>query len=213
MSSEAVLRSYGGTGRNACAPGGKILRDRRYGSARLLFNFAVVWVGGYMWQASELAVAVGDAAGDAADAPGSEIRVETGTVLGCAGDVADDDAVDDADGDEVFPATEVATGRGARFAFAKAELTEGSVSELRVRQATMDLLRLPQDSSITSRAVEAGAASPDSIMKEVRARSRFTPPMPSEPLAPARISAIFTSRFFRASVASFTGGAAVSGAG
>src|SRR6516164_460404 len=156
MSSEAVLRSYGGTGRNACAPGGKILRDRRYGSARLLFNFAVVWGGGYMWQASELAVAVGDAAGDAADAPGSEIRVETGTVLGCAGDVADDD--------EVFPATEVATGRGARFAFAKAELTEGSVSELRVRQATMDLLRLPQDSSITSRAVEAGAASPDSIM-------------------------------------------------
>ena len=146
-----------------------------------------------MWQASELAVAV--VLGDAAVC-GDAIRAETGIALGPG-----DDAVADAVGD--------ATGRGARFAFASAELTEGRVSEFSVRHATMDLFREPQDSSITSRAVGAGAASPDSIMKEVRARSRFTPPIPSEPFAPDRISAIFASRFLSASAASFTGGAAI----
>src|SRR5579862_31116 len=157
-----------------------------------------------MWQASELAVAVviGDAIGDAS---GCAVRVETGIALGGAGDEMGDDAVADPAGD--------ATGRGARFAFARAELTEGRVSEFSVRHATMDLFRAPHDSSITSRAVGAGAASPDSIMKEVRARSRLTVPMPSEPLAPARISAIFTSRFFNASAASLIGGAAASEAG
>ena len=151
-----------------------------------------------MWQASELAVAV--VLGDAAvSASGDAIRAEMGIALG-----AGNDAVADAAGD--------ATGRGARLAFASAELTEGSVSEFRVRHATMDLFREPQDSSITSRAVGAGAASPDSIMKEVRARSRFTAPMPSEPFAPARTSAIFASRFFSASAASLTGGVAASAA-
>src|SRR5690349_8182913 len=126
-----------------------------------------------MWQASGLAVVIGDAAGDAS---GCEFRAETGIALGGAGDETRDDAVADAGGD--------ATGRGARFAFARAELTEGRVSEFRVRHATMDLFRAAQDSSITSRAVGAGAASPDSIMKEVRDRSRFTLPTPTEPLAP-----------------------------
>ena len=171
---------------------------RRYGNAAVPFVFA--WSGaGYMWQASELAVAVVLGAG-AVSASGDAIRAETGIALG-----AGNDAVADAAGD--------ATGRGARLAFASAELTEGSVSEFRVRHATMDLFREPQDSSITSRAVGAGAASPDSIMKEVRARSRFTAPMPSEPFAPARISAIFASRFLSASAASLTGGAAASEAG
>src|SRR5580704_2877553 len=151
-----------------------------------------------MWQASELAVVIGAGAGDAS---GCEIRAETGIALGGAGD----DVVADADGD--------ATGRGVRFAFASAELTEGSVSEFSVRHATMDLFRAPQDSSISSRAVGAGAASPDSIMKEVRARSRLTVPMPSEPFAPARSSAIFAARFWRASAASLSGGAAASGVG
>ena len=170
---------------------------RRYGNAAVPFVFA--WSGaGYMWQASELAVVIAAGAGDAS---GCEIRAETGIALGGAGD----DAVADADGD--------ATGRGVRFAFASAELTEGSVSEFSVCHATTDLFRAPQDSSITSRAVGAGAASPDSIMKEVRARSRFTVPMPSEPLVPLRISAIFASRFLSASTASLTGGAAASEAG
>src|ERR1700721_2525440 len=157
------------------------------------------WGGVYMWQASELGfgVVLGAAA---VCASGDAIRAETGIALG-----AGDDAVADAVGD--------ATGRGARFTFASAELTEGSVSEFSVRHATMDLFREPQDSSITSRAVGAGAASPDSIMKEGRARSRFTAPMPSEPFAPARISAIFASRFLSASAASLTGGAAASEAG
>src|ERR1700751_3182823 len=151
-----------------------------------------------MWQAAGLAAVIGDAAGDAS---GCEFRAETGIALGGAGD----DAVADAAGD--------ATGRGARFAFASAELTEGRVSEFSVRHATMDLLRAAQDSSITSRAVGAGAASPDSIMKEVRARSRLTLPTPTEPLAPSRISVIFASRFLSASAASLTGGAAASEAG
>ena len=153
-----------------------------------------------MWQASEVAVAVvlGDVAGGA---PGCEFRAETGIALGGAGDDAVADAGDDA------------TGRGARFAFASAELTEGRVSEFSVRHATMDLFRAAQDSSITSRAVGAGAVSPDSIMKEVRERSRFTLPTPTEPLAPSRISVIFASRFLSASAASLTGGAAASEAG
>src|ERR1700722_8688173 len=162
------------------------------------------WGGVYMWEASELAFAVVLGAG-ADDASGCEFRAETGIAIGGAGDQTGDDAVADAAGD--------ATGRGARFTFASAELTERRVSEFSVRHATMDLFREPQDSSITSRAVGAGAASPDSIMKEVRARSRFTAPMPSEPFAPARISAIFASRFFSASAASLTGGAAASEAG
>src|SRR5579862_212776 len=97
-----------------------------------------------MWQASELAFAVVLGAG-ADDASGCEFRAEIGIAIGGAGDQTGDDAVADAAGD--------ATGRGARLAFASAELTEGSVSELRVRHATMDLFREPQDSSITSRAV------------------------------------------------------------
>src|ERR1700746_1130877 len=157
-----------------------------------------------MWQASEVAVAVvlGDVAGGA---PGCEFRAETGIALGGAGDEMGDDAVADAAGD--------ATGKGARFAFASAELTEGRVSEFSVRHATMDLFRAAQDWSITSRAVGAGAVSPDSIMKEVRERSRLTLPTPTEPLAPSRISVIFASRFLSASAASLTGGAAASEAG
>ena len=164
-----------------------------------------------MWQASAFEVVLGAGAGGAA---GCAVRAETGIALGGAGDDSVAGGAGDATGDDaVADAVGDATGRGARFAFARAELTEGSVSEFRVRQATMDLFREPQESSITSRAVGAGAASPDSIMKEVRARSRLTTPMPSEPFAPARIPAIFASRFFSASAASLTGGAAASEAG
>ena len=174
------------------------LRSGQSGATRERFG------GDYMWQASELALAV-VLGGGAGDASGCAIRAETDFALGDAGDEMGDDAVADAGGD--------ATGRGARLALARAELTEGSVSEFSVCHAMRDLFREVQDSSITSRAVGAGAASPDSIMKEVRARSRLTVPMPSEPLVPARISAIFTSRFFSASATSLSGGAAASGVG
>src|ERR1700719_1874196 len=146
-----------------------------------------------MWQASAFGVVLG---ADAGGAPGSAVRAETGIALGSAGE----DTVADAAGDS--------TGRGARFAFASAELTEGSVLEFRVRHPVMDLFRAVQESSITSRAVGAGAASPDSIMKEVRARSRLTPPTPTEPFAPSRISPIFASRFFKASAAALAWGSA-----
>ena len=63
-----------------------------------------------------------------------------------------------------------AIGRGASLDFSRTEFTDGSVLEFRVRHAVMDLFKAVQESSITSRAVGAGAASPDSIMKEVRAR-------------------------------------------
>src|ERR1700720_253277 len=101
-----------------------------------------------------------------------------------------------------------AIGRGESVAFSRVEFTDGSVAEFRVRHAVMDLFRAVQESSITSRAVGAGAASPDSIMKEVRARSRLTPPTPTEPLAPSRISPIFASRFFKASAAALAWGSA-----
>src|ERR1700722_18571952 len=95
------------------------------------------WGGVYMWQASELAFAV--VLGDAAVcASGDAIRAETGIALG-----AGDDAVADAVGD--------ATGRGARFTFASAELTEGSVSEFSVCHAMMDLFRGPQEAALTPR--------------------------------------------------------------
>ena len=129
------------------------------GKLRMPVIFIVI--GGYMWQASVVAVALGEVIGS-----------------------------------------------GASLAFSSTALAAGKVSAFKVRQAATDLFRAVQESSITSRAVGAGAASPDSTMKEVRARSRFTVPMPSEPFVPARISAIFASRFFSASAAALAWGSA-----
>src|ERR1700721_4488930 len=97
------------------------------------------WGGVYMWQASELAFAVVLGAG-AGDASGCEFRAESGSAIGGAGGQTGDDAVADVAGD--------ATGRGARFTFASAELTEGSVSEFSVGHATRDFFGGPQDSSV-----------------------------------------------------------------
>src|SRR6202012_874993 len=53
------------------------LRSGQAGATRERFG------GGYMWQASELALVIGDAPSDAS---GCEIRAETGIALGGAGD-------------------------------------------------------------------------------------------------------------------------------
>src|ERR1700688_1661164 len=93
----------------------------------------------------------------------------------------------------------VAVGRAARLDLAMIAFVAGSAWASRSRQADRFLFSSEQDSSRTALAVELGAASPDWMKKEVRARSRLTGPTPGASKVPSRMAAACLSRPYRAS--------------
>src|ERR1700722_197718 len=93
----------------------------------------------------------------------------------------------------------VAVGRAPRLDFAMMVLAAGTAWASRSRQADRFLFSWPQDSSRTALAVELGAASPDWMKKEVRAKSRLIGPTPGASKVPSRMVAAFLSKSLRAS--------------
>src|SRR5271169_2299571 len=93
----------------------------------------------------------------------------------------------------------VAAGSAARLDLAIMVLVAGTDWESRTRQAARFLFSSEQESSRTALAVWLGAASPESMKKAVRARSRLMGPTPGASKVPSRIAAAFLSRSRRAS--------------
>lgn len=88
------------------------------------------------------------------------------------------------DGAAVMDIT-VAVGRAARLDLAIMVLVAGTALASKSCHAARFLFRAEQDSSSADLAVSLGAASPDWMKKEVRARSRLTGPTPGDVKAPS----------------------------
>src|ERR1700675_1716662 len=134
--------------------------------------------------------------GEQASAVGAPVSGESLVATGARGAWALEAPADPPDD------VDAAVASGASLYFSSSAFSGGTDCIFSCRQAARFVVNAEQDSWMAASALSDGAASPVSIMKSMRARSRLTGPMPGEVRVPDWITSIFVSRSFRASAAS-----------